>query len=216
MQYDESILNSSSRLEVLHKLSLIDSDEEPFFDRLTVIASRLLGSPISLVSMVGADHQFFKSSHGLPAELQVARQNPLTYPLCQYVVTSGEPLIVTDATINPALKNNLGVTEFNVRSYLGMPLTTDDGERLGSFCVMDMKPREWSDDEIAVIKAFTDVVNTEIEGRAQAHYENRLDDYIATAKPQLDQFETDVNATDSLPEVVTLLESLRMDILLSR
>ncbi|MEM6529351.1 MAG: GAF domain-containing protein [Chloroflexota bacterium] len=173
-------------------------------------------SPISLVSMVASNHQFFKSSHGLPAQLQTARQTPLSYSLCQYVVMSGEPLIVTDATINPTVKDNLAVKEFHVRSYLGMPLQTEDGERLGSFCVMDMKPRIWTDDEIAVIKAFSNVVNTEIDGRAQAHYENRLDDYIATAKPQLDRFEADVDAADSLPAVIERLEALRMDILLTR
>jgi GAF domain-containing protein len=210
------MLNNSSRMDVLHKLSLIDSDEEPFFDRLTELASEILGSPISLVSMVTPTHQFFKSSYGLPPELQEQRQTPLSYSFCQYVVMSGEPLIVEDSVKNPLVKDSLAVKELNIRSYLGIPLQDEDGEKLGSFCVMDLKPRKWTEDDIAIIRAFSDVVNTEIEARAQAHYEDRLEEYIGGARPQLDQLTADLKTTQNTAAIIERLAALRMDILLNR
>jgi hypothetical protein len=59
------VLNDVDRLRVLYDLALIDADEEVVFNRLTTLASKIVGAPISVMSMVGNDYQFFKSAHGL-------------------------------------------------------------------------------------------------------------------------------------------------------
>ena len=156
------ILENTNRLAVLRNLALVDSDGEPFFDRMTTIASEILDAPVSLVSMVTSNYQFFKSSHGLPEPWQSQRRTPLSHSFCQYVTTSGEPLIVEDARENDLLKTNLAIRDLDVIGYLGMPLKTGDGKGLGSFCMIDSQPRRWSEDEIAIVQAFSEVVNAEI------------------------------------------------------
>ncbi len=158
------IIKDPARLEVLKKLLLLDSPSEAAFDRLTQLASKIIGAPVSLVTLIDADRQFYKSAVGIPEGM---RETPLSYSLCQYVVATGAPLIVEDTRENEMLKDNLAVTELNVIGYLGMPLTTSDGVGLGSFCVLDTKPRVWTDHGIEIVRELALAVMTEIELRAQ-------------------------------------------------
>ncbi len=162
-----SPVQDPNRLSKLAELLLMDSPAEAAFDRLTRLASQILNTPVSLVSLVDADRQFFKSQFGLPEPWASERETPLSHSFCQYVVATNEPLIVEDARLHPMLKYNLAVPDLNVIGYLGMPLTTTDGFTLGSFCVIDGQPRVWTEREIEIVRELALSVMTEIELRAQ-------------------------------------------------
>ncbi len=157
-------LADAARLKALEQAALLDTPPEEAFDRLTRLASRVLGVPISLVSLVDKDRQFFKSAVGLPEPLLMARQTPLTHSFCQHAVLSGEPLIVQDAREHPVLKDNPAVP-LGVVAYAGIPLVTSDGLVLGSFCAIDTKPREWTQEQIHLLRDLTAAAMTEIELR---------------------------------------------------
>jgi serine phosphatase RsbU (regulator of sigma subunit) len=152
-------LDDADRLGALHRTGLLDSAPEPGFDRLTRLAARVLRAPISLVSLVDDHRQFFKSAEGL-GDL---RETPLSHSFCQHVVTTGKPLVVEDATSDPALVDNGAVTDLHVRGYAGVPLVTPSGAVIGSFCVIDTVPRTWSSDELDVLAELAGSVMTEIE-----------------------------------------------------
>ena len=161
-------LRNSERLTVLQALELLDTSAEEAFDRLTRLAGKLTGSPISLVSLVDADRQYFKSIFGqMPDSILASREIPLSHSICKHVVATGEPLIVTDARQNEMLNGNLAISELGVLGYLGMPLETKDGQQVGSFCVIDIKPREWSDEQINIIRELAESVMVEIDLRLQ-------------------------------------------------
>ncbi len=162
----ESVL-SPSRLETLHGLEILDSEAEASFDRLTRLASKIIGVPISLVSLVDADRQWFKSFVGLSETIAKERETPIENAICKHVVASGQPLIVEDAHKVDFLKDSLGLPGFDVVSYLGIPIKSSNGENLGSFCVIDTKPHKWTEHEIEIVKELTQAVMTEIELRAE-------------------------------------------------
>lgn len=169
------------RLSALRELNLLDTEAEQAFDRLTRLASLITNSPVSLVSLVDADRQFFKSLFGLAEPTASARQTPLSHSFCQHVVADHAPLVVADAREHPILKDNLAVRDLNVIAYLGMPLTTTEGHTLGSFCVIDTKPREWNSRDIEIIRELALSVMTEIELRAaERHLEERNQLYRRT------------------------------------
>jgi PAS domain S-box-containing protein len=153
----------NKRLEALRSLCLLDTPADPAFDRLTRLASKILKAPVSLVSLVDADYQYFKSMVGLPEPYASQRQTPLSHSFCQHVITSGEPLVITDARENPLVCNNLAIPDLNVIAYAGIPITTSDGYSLGSFCVIDSKPRVWTEEEISILTDLAESVMTEIE-----------------------------------------------------
>jgi signal transduction histidine kinase len=132
------------RLNDVYRLNQLDTPPEEAFDRLTRLAGRLLSVPIALVSLVDDKRQFFKSACGLPEPLATSRQTPLSHSFCQHVVASGLPLVVEDARQHAVVRDNAAVTAYNVIAYLGVPLTTQNGTTLGSFCVIDSRPRFWS------------------------------------------------------------------------
>lgn len=104
------VLNGA-RIAALHDLGLLDTEAEEEFDRYTRLATELLGVPVSLVSLVDADRQFFKSQTGLMGEFADAGQAPLSHSFCQHAVASKEPLIVSDAREHPLVGDNLAVRE---------------------------------------------------------------------------------------------------------
>jgi GAF domain-containing protein len=160
---------SSERLAALGKAHLVDTPPEEGFDHLTRLAARLLNAPIALVSLVDKDRQFFKSCIGpLPEPWLSQRQTPLSHSFCQYAVASKEPLVVDDAREHTVLKDNLAIRDLGVIAYAGIPLITPDGQALGSLCVIDSKPRNWTDEQIETLRALAGSVMATISYRAEA------------------------------------------------
>ena len=149
-------LTDSDRLAALDATGLMDSPAEAEFDRITDLVRRCLGVPVALVSLVGADRQFFKSERGLAEPWCEMRETPLSHSFCQYVVADDEPLVVEDAREHPVLKNNGAVGDLGVVAYLGVPLRTPDGHALGSLCAIDAIPRAWSDADREAMEALAE------------------------------------------------------------
>jgi signal transduction histidine kinase len=93
------------------------------------------------------------------------RETPLSHSFCKHLVETGKPLIVPDAREHPILSDNPAIAESNVIAYLGIPLTTAEGQTIGSFCVIDAKPRKWSQIEIDAMEYLAAGVMVEIELR---------------------------------------------------
>lgn len=161
------VIRDPKRLEVLHKLLLLDTPDEPAFDRLTRLASQIIDAPVSLVSLVDLDRQYFKSAYGLPDPWASQKETPLSHSFCQHAVATQENLIIDNAREHPLVHDNLAIRDLNVVSYLGIPLVTSEGAALGSFCVIDSQPRKWTEREINIIVELAQSTMTEIELRSE-------------------------------------------------
>ncbi len=171
---EDEELQNVARLAALRRTSLLDTPPEEAFDRLTRLATTVLRVPAALVTLVEGDRQFFKSAIGLPEPWASLRQTPLTHSFCKHAVISGEPFIVSDARLNPLVKDKRAVSELGVIAYAGIPLTTVEGLTLGTFCVVDDSPREWTDEEIEILRTLAASVMTEIGTRRLAEELNTL------------------------------------------
>ena len=157
------VIQNEARLEALRRTSLLDSPPEEAFDRLTRAATAVLRVPVALVSLVDSDRQFFKSQCGLSEPLASSRQNTLTHSFCKHAVGSREPLIVAEARGDPLFGPYSAVTD--VRAYAGIPLITSDGHALGTFCVVDWQPHDWTEEEIGILRVLAASTVSEIELR---------------------------------------------------
>jgi GAF domain-containing protein len=160
-----NIVRSVSRLAALHRLHVLDTPPEAALDRLTRIACRMLHAPVGLVSLVDSDRQFFKSCMGLPEPIASERQTPLSHSFCKHVVGTGKPLVVDDARVNPLVQMNPAIQLMGIAAYAGIPLTTSDGQVIGSFCVIDSRPRTWSYEDVETLQDLATCVMHEVEGR---------------------------------------------------
>lgn len=152
----------------LAQLSLVDSPASEDFDRFTRLATKMLGVPVALVSIVDfdEDRQFFTSACGLGEPWASQRQTPLTHSFCQHVVADGEPLVIEDARNHPLVRDNLAIRDLNVVAYLGIPVTAPDGTALGALCAIESQPRAWSKDDISVLTDLAGSVTSQIGLRA--------------------------------------------------
>ena len=149
----------------IHPNGKLDTAAEESFDRYTRLATDLLGIPVSLVSLVDADRQFFKSQTGLTGETAEAGQTPLSHSFCQHAVATQQPLIVSDAREHPLVVDNLAVRDLGVVAYAGMPLVLSDGNAVGAFCAVDGKPRDWTERDIRILGDLAAAVTTHLELR---------------------------------------------------
>jgi PAS domain S-box-containing protein len=131
------------------------------------MASRLLGTPVALISLVAEDRQFFKSAIGLPEPWASRRAAPISFSFCSQVVSTGEQLILEDARRHPLLRHSTAIRELGWVSYAGVPLVTRDGQTIGSLSVVDKMPRLWSERDIALLKDLAASAVTEIELRRE-------------------------------------------------
>lgn len=162
---DAGPLESAGRVDALRRTALLDTPPEEAFDRLTGLAARLLDVPISLVSLIEPQRQFMKSVVGAPEGMEDVRELPLSYSFCQHVVRRDAPVVIEDTRLHELGDDNLAVSELGVTAYAGYPLRDSDGEVLGSFCVMDVTPRTWTEEELSVVRELAESVATEIRLR---------------------------------------------------
>lgn len=160
----------------LEELDLLDAPAEAGYDNLTQLASRILGAPVSLVSILDftGDRQFFKSHIGLPEPWATERQTPLTHSFCQHVVRNNESLVVNYAPEHPLVKDNLAIRDLDVIAYLGVPVYVPDGAPVGAFCAIDGKPRAWSKQDIETLQQLASCVCDIIELKAAIRVSERL------------------------------------------
>ena len=134
------------RLAALRRTGLLDTPPDPSFDRHVRLAAEVLNAPVALVSLIDEDRQFFKSAIGVEE-----RETPLSHSFCQHAIANREPLIVEDAREHPLLKHNPAVEELDSVAYAGVPLINADGYALGTLCVLDTHPRQWTKHQVELL-----------------------------------------------------------------
>ncbi|HWS33116.1 MAG TPA: PAS domain S-box protein [Actinoplanes sp.] len=163
-----------ARLAQVEATGLTDGTSSAALQRLTVLASRLLGAPVSVVSLVEADRQLFTAETGLTGVLAATRQVPLSHSYCKHVVESGRTLAVDDARLHPDLAGNPSIEEHEAIAYLGVPLLSPTNAVLGTLCVVDRRPRAWSDLDVELMEDLGVAAASEIAARMAGHETEQL------------------------------------------
>jgi len=132
---DERILDPE-RLATLQGTSLLDTPPEEAFDRLTRLAAKLIGVPSTFISLVDQSRDFYKSCFGFGEPLASTRQLE-GGTFCHHAIVSSAPLVINDTLADPVFREVPTVQSLGVRAYAGIPLVTDDGQAIGSFCAID-------------------------------------------------------------------------------
>lgn len=126
------------RLKILRYLEVLDTELEESYDELTTLAAKVCDVPISAVSLIDEDRQWFKSHYGLDAS-----ETPREYAFCAHTILGEDVFEVPNALEDERFKDNPLVTgEPQVIFYAGAPIKATDDINLGSLCVIDNIPKK--------------------------------------------------------------------------
>lgn len=174
------------RLAALEQTGLLDSEVEEEFDRLTRLASTLLGAPATFFSLVDEDRDFYKSCFGLAEPLASDREmKGVTF--CHYSLVSDGALVIPDTRADPVYRQVPTVETLGVSAYLGVPVHAPGGEVLGSFCAIDFQPREWTPTEIETMKELAKSAEREIAVRHWMRRQRQLMEQEMAAREELER-----------------------------
>lgn len=135
--------NEADRLEAIRSLDLSETVSDPRFDAICRTAAALFGAPIALVSIVEAEHQWFRAKCGL-----VADRTSRSVSFCTYAILADDVFVIENATQDSRFADNPLVTGSpGIRFYAGAPLILSPGIRVGSLCVIDTVPRSFTEKE---------------------------------------------------------------------
>ena len=141
--------NETARLTQLVSYKLLDTASEEAYDNLATLAASIAGTPVSLISLIDKDRQWFKASYGLSG----VSETPRDISFCAHAINQKEIFVVEDTTIDERFKDNPFVTGgLNVRFYAGVPLIDKEGFALGTMCAIGMKPQSLSELQISQLQ----------------------------------------------------------------
>jgi PAS domain S-box-containing protein len=153
-------LDEPERLRRLLRLGIGEGQHHEFLDTITALAAATIRSPISLVSLVEENRQFFLARHGLDASSTGRSES-----FCGHCVALRQPLVVDDAHADARFAGNpLVVGAPHVRAYLGMPLFAGPAQSaIGTLCIIDQQARRWTPEEQSHVARLATLVENYLE-----------------------------------------------------
>lgn len=153
--------NEEERLLSLHTLGLLDTEPEERFDRITRIATKIFNAPISTLTLVDANREWFKSCEGLPG-----KEGDRAISFCGHALLSPTIFVIPDTLKDPRFADNpMVIGKPFIRFYAGVPIMSADGQRVGVFCIKDTKPRIFSKQDEDILFGLASWAELEINSR---------------------------------------------------
>ncbi|MDP5102368.1 MAG: EAL domain-containing protein [Erythrobacter sp.] len=146
------------RLDTIRKLGLEQIPDRDVFTRITHLVTAMLDCPIALVSIVEADRQWFLGRTGVDID-----QTDINASICATLVLGDGPLLIDDARNDPRLSDTaLVVGAPFIRSYLGVPIRSEDGTVLGALCAISPQPGAFQPKQAAPLAMLAELAERSI------------------------------------------------------
>ncbi len=154
--------DDEERVQNLKSYKILDTPTEGPFNHVASIAAHMFKVPIALVSLVDRDRVWFKANVGMEGITETARGQSL----CSIGILTDEVTTFNNAIEEPCLLSNpLVAGEFGLRFYAGAPIKTPEGYNIGTVCVIDKEPREFSAADQRVLEHLASIVMDELKLR---------------------------------------------------
>ena len=185
MQKPNDHKRESDRIESLKSYLILDTESEEEIDSLTQLVSEICETPISLVSLIDSDRQWFKSKVGLKVN-----ETSRDVAFCAHAINETEDLfIVEDArTDNRFFDNPLVTSDPLEIFYAGVVLKSDQDLPLGTLCVIDHTPRKLSDKQIRSLKTISRQIMNLLNYKKSQRIQEELRGQLAQKNDELERF----------------------------
>ena len=167
--------DEAGRLSALDRFRVLYTEREPAFDALASLVRATAGADFAAITLIDEHHQWLKADSGHTGP----RETPRSVAFCNFAIQRPGLMEVPDATSDPRFADNPMVTgEPFIRSYLGAPLVTVEGYRIGTVCALGLRPRSFSETDREVVRHASTVVMEMLDMRAQLEATRPLGEVI--------------------------------------
>ena len=176
--------NDRQRLDALLSYRVLDSETEKDFDDIAKLASEICETPISMITLIDEQRQWFKSSLGLDI-----KETPRETSFCGHVITRPDHnLIIENSSEDERFHDNPFVLEGTIKSYAGFPIVNPDGFALGALCVVDVKAKKLEQFQINALERLANQVTKLLELRRNNYRLEESYNSLSQRYKDLEQF----------------------------
>jgi hypothetical protein len=174
--------NEKDRLRELRRLRFEEAGANAALNDLCEVTASLLDTPIAHLSLVDRNEQIFAGKTGLDAD-----RTPRAIAFCAHTIMTSGAFVIEDAANDPRFCDNPLVTQApNIGAYLGIPLETAPGLRVGALCAVDRKPRAFNERDVRTLTKLAGVAASVLKSyRATCDLDDQLTSAIALQKAML-------------------------------
>lgn len=188
-----------ARIAALRKYDILDTEPEAAFDNMVRLAQYICQTPFAAISLVDENRQWFKAIVGADV-----KETPRDIAFCAHTILKPGPTVVPNTLQDERFHDNPIVADLlKLRFYVGIPLTTPDGYRLGTLCVFDQKPRELSGEQMESLQALSESVMSHLELRLSHKQIRKYVDELQLAASIFDTASEAMLVTDADNRIIT-------------
>ena len=188
-------LNEAERMASLHSYAILDTPSETSFDDLVRLASQICETPMSAISLIDAERQWFKARIGFGTT-----QTPRDIAFCAHgIAAKGDLFIVPDAAEDTRFADSPLVVESpQIRFYAGAPLMNAEGCALGMLCVMDHQPRRPTEIQLEALRMLARQVVSQMELRRELRAHGASRQGLAASQRELRELTAIINRSPAV------------------
>jgi GAF domain-containing protein len=154
-------LDSIDRRSVIADVRGRASENKAYLTQVCLMTATALNAPAAVITLVEREGQRWLAYYGADwcgEDVQAGVMTPLQTSYCKYVVATDQPLVIADSLTDIRVRTADGETKRNVRAYIGAPVHSAEGIPVGSLCVFDVNPRDWTQRDQSIVSAFASLV----------------------------------------------------------
>ncbi len=173
--------NEEIRLTELYQLDILDSPKEAYFEVLVDLGITFFDTAFCFLGFIDSDRLWFKAKRGIDVP-----EVPRHLSICEKTIQFDQANVINDCLEHPDFKNNPLITGSPwIRAYLGIPVKSLNGNNVGTFCLLDTAPRQWTVADIKIAQSLAALVEHNLTERAdQLLYESAEGRPAASTKNQ--------------------------------
>lgn len=169
---------STLKLAGMHIVDVFYTPLEERFERITRLARRSLNVPVAAITCMSPDKQWFKSVAGW-----AVTELPVSHSLCPLTLEENRICVINDTQADSRVANHpLVIRKPNFRFYAGYPLQESSGLAVGTLCVFDTKPREFSEEQLCTLHDLGEIARHELLSNQLSDAQSELISKLGAAR----------------------------------